>query len=121
MLLVIDANDNSLGKGVWFISTPIRNYMREIVGTFVVGIAVVALFAFTFWTLRIPYPAYDPAAKTYTFYGYTCKVKCQGHVAGYEWAKENLPEVKEQCYRGENRKSFYEGCAAWVSRMEIFN
>jgi hypothetical protein len=54
-------------------------------------------------------------ATAYYFDGYLCKDDCSGHVAGYEWAKENNIEDDYVCdsVRG-NKKSFVEGCNIYI-------
>lgn len=51
------------------------------------------------------------------FRGYPCSEDCSGHVAGYEWAKENDFLDYEKCETGN--ASFDEGCEAFVLEARI--
>lgn len=49
-----------------------------------------------------------------TFYGYECQTSdCEGHKAGYKWAKDKGITEYEDC--GGKSNSFIEGCKSYVS------
>lgn len=54
----------------------------------------------------------DSSGTGLTFHGYTCRVDCSGHEAGYEWAEEKGITDPEDC--GGNSESFIEGCRAYA-------
>lgn len=47
-----------------------------------------------------------------TFHGKECKGNCQGHIAGYRWAKMNSIDDESACINPST--SFGEGCASYV-------
>jgi hypothetical protein len=90
----------------------------EKIATAAIVAAVATLSGYSIWKLRPARTTYDAVTHSYYFYGYKCKDHCQGHEAGFKWAVENTPEQYEEC--PSRSKSFYEGCAAYVERMEYF-
>lgn len=49
-----------------------------------------------------------------SFMGYECSSDCSGHRAGYNWARERSLSGPAQCPLVGRRRSFYEGCLAFV-------
>lgn len=49
------------------------------------------------------------------FYGYECEGDCEGHEAGFDWAKENNIQYSTDCTG--NSDSFVEGCEAWIENL----
>jgi hypothetical protein len=50
------------------------------------------------------------------FLGYKCTQDCEGHKAGYDWAKENDIHEESDCIG--RSKSFIEGCLAFIEDSE---
>ncbi len=53
-----------------------------------------------------------------TFHGKECKGNCQGHIAGYRWAKTNSIDDEAACMTPS--PSFAEGCASYVEENGFF-
>lgn len=71
-------------------------------------------------TLKYASPANQSNAvsTSSTFHGKECKDNCQGHIAGYRWAKMNSIDDVAACMTPS--PSFAEGCASYVEENGFF-